>query len=105
MSVPTPQEIADLLRTVDFAVEHGMTSLVAFGDRRYERSLSRDFDRMQEARRKIKAMLESLPAAIPLTDEKMAQAGRVIGAVLDKRFGNGGDRAITDALDAMTEAR
>lgn len=101
MSEPTPQEVADLLRTIDFAVEHGMTALVAFGDKRHVSALERDFNRMQEARRQIKAMLVCLPAAVPLTDEQMAAAARVIGAVLDKRFGDGDDRAIADALEAM----
>lgn len=104
MTEPTPQEIGDLLRTADFAIGHGMTALVAFGHPHFADAMSRDFDLLSEVSRRIKAMLEHFPPAVPLTDDQLARAGRVVGAVLNKRFGNGGDKAITDALDAMSDA-
>lgn len=94
----TPQEMGDLLRTVDFALSHGMTALVAFGDRRYLETVARDHQRMGEARKQIAEALKRLPAAVPLTDEQMEKVGRVVGAVLDKRFGDGSQGAVDSAM-------
>lgn len=92
------QETADLLRDVDFALSHGMTALVAFGDRHYAEAIERDFARMNRARSLIRTALTDLPPAIPLSEDQMTKVGRVIGAVLDKRFGVGSQAAVDAAL-------
>lgn len=98
---PTPEEVAELLRSVEFALSHGRTAMVAFFDTKYEASaIERDYDRMREVERQVKAMLDRLPPEPPMTPERMEKVGAVVGAALRKRFGEG----TAEELDAAVQA-
>jgi hypothetical protein len=48
-------------------------------------------------------VLAILPPPIPMTPERGAAVGRVIGAALDKRFGDGTEADVKAAFDAWME--
>lgn len=81
----TPEDTARLLRLADFAMDHASTALVAFVDKRYVEAIKRDFDRLTEVRRQVKAALEHLPPEPPLTPEREAECAEIIGRAL-RRF-------------------
>jgi hypothetical protein len=85
MAEPTPEAVAELLRTADFALERSNVALVAFTNN--VKAVGRDFDRNREVRRRIKAMLEHLPPKPPLTPEQEAECLAIISEALQKRFG------------------
>lgn len=97
---PTMEEVADLLRSVEFALTHGRSSLLAFVDRRQLKAIERDFERMGYVLKQVKAMLDRLPPEPPMSPEHAAKVGNVIAALLNKRFGEGTDDEVTDALEA-----
>ena len=96
-----PVELAAMLRNVDHVLRGAETSLMAFAAPAYVGRLGREHDRLKWARSEIAAWLERLPPEPPLTPEREAQLGRLIGAVLDKRFGDGSDEAIASAWGAL----
>lgn len=101
MPEPTPEEVADLLRSVQFAMSHGRSAMVAFFDTKYGASaIERDYERMKEVERQVKAMLDRLPPEPPMTPEHMEKVGRVVSAALRKRFGEG----TAEELDAAVAA-
>ena len=59
---------------------------MAFAAPAYVGRLGREHDRLKWARSEIAAWLERLPPEPPLTPEREAQLGRLIGAALDKRI-------------------
>ena len=98
---PTPEEVASLLRSVEFAMSHGRSAMVAFFDTKYGTSaIERDYERMKEVERQVKAMLDRLPPEPPMTPEHMEKVGAVVSAALRKRFGEG----TAEELDAAVEA-
>lgn len=97
---PTLDEVADLLRSVEFALDHGRAAMVAVVDRRYVDAISRDFDRMGEVKKQVKAMLDRLPPEEPMTPERMEKVGAVVGAALRKRFGEGSAEELSAAIKA-----
>lgn len=98
---PTLDEVAELLRSVEFAMDHGQTAMVAFFDTKYGASaIERDYERMKEVRRQVKAMLERLPPEPPMTPEHMEKVGAVVAAALRKRF----DEGTAEELDAAVVA-
>lgn len=102
---PTPDEVAALLRTVEFTIDRTETSFVTCMDRRYVGpTTKRDLDRMDEAKRQVRAMLDRLPPEPPMTPEREASVGQFLGAVLDKRFGEGSQEAVAEALDGLMAA-
>lgn len=96
-----PAELAQMLRNIDHVLRGAQTSLLAFAAPAYVDRLGREHDRLKWARSEIATWLERLPPEPPLTPERQAQLGRLIGAALDKRFGNGSDDAIASAWDAL----
>lgn len=96
---PTPEEVADLLRSVEFAMSHGRTAMVAFVDRQYVEAIGRDFDRMGEVGKQVKAMLDRLPPEPPMTPDHMEKVGAVVSAALRKRFGEGTADELTEAIN------
>lgn len=98
-----PHEMADLLRTVAFAIDRAGTALVALVDRRYIDVAERDYERLWEAKKRIDSALEHLPPEPPMTPEREAKIRAFIGAVLDKRFGDGTDEDVRRALDALAD--
>lgn len=84
---PSPQEVGDLLRTVEFAMSHAVTAAVAFGTEATVKAMSRDLERLDEARRQVRAVLSKLPPALPLTPEQEAEAAYWIGRALDRIAG------------------
>lgn len=98
-----PHEMADLLRTVAFAIDSASTAIVAFVDRRYVDAIGRDYDRLQEAKKRIATALEHLPPEPPMTPEREAKIGAFVGAVLNKRFGDGTDEDVKRTLDALAD--
>lgn len=101
--MPEPQELADLLRSVSFALEHGRASMVAFVDRNHVKAISRDFDRMGEVNKQVKALLEHLPPPVPMTPEREEKVRGALAAVLDRRFGDGTQEAVTSAIRALAD--
>lgn len=97
---PTPEEMADLLRSVEFAMSHGRTAMVAFFDTKYgAKAIERDYERMGEVLRRVKAMLDRLPPEPPMTPEHEAKVGRVVAAALNKRFGDGTAEDVAAAVE------
>lgn len=97
---PTPEEMADLLRLVQFAMSHGRSAMVAFFDTKYGASaIERDYERMKEVERQVKAMLDRLPPEPPMSPEHMAKVGAVVGAALRKRFGEGSQAELVEAIE------
>lgn len=96
-----PHEMADLLRTVAFAIDHASTAMVAFVDRRYVDAIGRDYERLQEARKRITVALGHLPPEPPMTPEREAKIGRLVAAALNKRFGDGSAEAVAAAMDDL----
>lgn len=101
--LPEPQELADLLRSVSFALEHGRSAMVAFVDRRYVKAIGSDFDRMGLANKQVKAMLEHLPPPVPMIPEREEKVRALLTATLDKRFGDGSQEAVDQAVAALVE--
>lgn len=98
---PTPEEVADLLRSVEFAMSHGRSAMVAFFDTKYGASaIERDYERMGEVMKQVKAMLDRLPPKPPMTPEHEAKVGRVVAAALNKRLGDGTAEELHDAIEA-----
>ena len=100
---PTLDELADLLRSVEFALDHGRTSMVAFVDRKHVSAIERDFDRMGEVKKQVSAMLDRLPPEPPMTPEREREVGAFLAAVLDKRFGGGSQEAVDAAAKTFIE--
>jgi hypothetical protein len=96
-----PAELASMLCNVDHVLRGAQTSLLAFAAPAYVDRLGREHERLKWARSEIAAWLKRLPPEPPLTPEREAQLGRLIGAVLDKRFGDGSDDAIASAWDDL----
>lgn len=84
-----PEDVAELLRLADFALDRSTVSMLAFTDKVH--TVSRDCERNQEVRRQIKAMLDHLPPKPPLTPEREEECREIIGRVL--RRIDGGDDA------------
>lgn len=99
----TDQETADLLRRCRDRIKDMRTSLIAFGDRRYMDGIESQCNRAGWTLAAIDTALETLPPEKPLTPEQLDAARKVIAAVLDKRFGDGGDEAIADARAILDE--
>lgn len=101
MAEPTLEEIADLLRSVEFAMSHGRSAMVAFFDTKYGASaIEGDFERMKEVERQVKAMLDRLPPEEPMSPEKMEKIGAVVSAALRKREGEATDEELAAAIRA-----
>lgn len=100
VDLPSPEEVADLLRSCEFALSHGQSAMVAFVDRKHVGAISRDFDRMGEVIRQVKAMLDRLPPEPPMSPERMQVVGRVVAAALNKRLGDGTQQDVDEAMDA-----
>lgn len=98
-----PAELAALLRNVDHVMRGAQDALVAFA-RDDAGQVGRQYERLQWARKEVAVLLERLPPEPPLSPEREAQLGRVIGAVLNKRFGDGSEAEVTKALDAAWPA-
>lgn len=75
-----PEDVADLLRLADFALEYSTVAIVAFTSN--IKAVTRDCERNTEVRRQIKAMLEHLPPKRPLTPEREAECREIIGRAL-----------------------
>lgn len=97
---PTLDEMADLLRAVAFTLDRTETAFVAFIDGRYLDHAKRDLARMSEAKKQVRAMLTRLPPEPPMSPEREQVIGNLIGAVLDKRFGDGSQEAVDEAIQA-----
>lgn len=101
-ATPSPEEVADLLRLVEFAMSHGRSAMVAFFDTKYGASaIERDYERMKEVERQVKAMLDRLPPEPPMSPEHQEKVGAVVGAALRKRLGEG---SAEELIEAMEEA-
>lgn len=100
----TADETASLLRSVEFALDHGRTSMVAFVDRKHVAAIERDFERMGEVKKQVSAMLDGLPPEPPMTPEREREVGAFLAAVLDKRFGDGSQEAVDKAAAAFIKA-
>lgn len=103
-SYPTPEEVADLLRSCDFALSRGEAALVAFVDRRYVEAIGRDFERMGQVKKQVRAMLDRLPSEPPMSPEREQAVGRMVAAALNKRFGDGTAEDVKEAVDAYFAA-
>lgn len=101
--MPEPQALADLLRSVSFALEHGRASMVAFVARDQVKAIGRDFDRMGEVNKQVKALLEHLPPPEPMSPEREEKVRTMLAAVLDKRFGDGTQEAVDSAIHALAD--
>jgi len=95
------QVTADCLRAARRTIKDLQTSLVAFGDRRYLDGIERDHHRADRCVGWVDQVLANLPSERPLTPEQEAAAAKVIGAVLDKRFGDGTQEAIDAAIEGL----
>lgn len=100
---PTLEEVADLLRSVDFTLGRSRTSLVANCRPQHVGFIERDVDRLTEMMAQVKAMLDRLPPEPPMTPEREQEVGGFIAAVLDKRFGDGSQEAVDVAAKAFIE--
>lgn len=78
---PTPEELAELLRHADFALERSIVSMIAF-TLPFTDSVNRDCERNEYVRKQIKAMLEHLPPKPPMTPEQEAEAAKWIARAL-----------------------
>lgn len=99
-----PVELAKLLRNVDHVMRGAQTALMAFANPVYAERLQREHDRLGWARSEVAAVLQGLPPEPPLTPEREAQLGRLLGAVFDKRFGDGGQEAVDAAMSDLFPA-
>jgi hypothetical protein len=97
--------MADLLRTVAFTLDRTETAFVASLDPRYLNHVKRDLARLTEAKKQVRAMLTRLPPEPPMSPEREQAIGSLIGAVLDKRFGDGSQEAVDEAIQAAFSAR
>lgn len=101
---PTLDEMADLLRAVAFTLDRTETAFVASIDSRYLDHAKRDLARLSEAKKQVRAMLTRLPPEPPMSPEREQVIGNLIGAVLDKRFGDGSQEAVDEAIQAAFSA-
>lgn len=101
---PSDEEVADLLRRVEFAMDRAETAMVAFVDHRYIGAIVRDYERLQAVRKAVLAALDRYPPEPPMTPEREAVIGNLIGAVLDKRFGDGSQEAVTEAIQRALDS-
>jgi hypothetical protein len=95
-------EVAEVLRWCVDGLSDAVTSLVAFSDRRFD--VGPYCERLDRKRRLAEQMLNRLPPEPPMTPEREAQIGRLVGAVLDKRFGSGSQEAVDQAILECTQA-
>lgn len=100
MGEPTLEELADLLRSVEFTLERSRTSLVANCRPAHIEFIERDVDRLTEMMRQVKAMLDRLPPAEPMSPEQLERVGAVVGAALRKRSGEGSAEELRVAMEA-----
>jgi hypothetical protein len=96
--------MAVLLRTVAFTLDRTETAFVASIDSRYLAHVKRDLARLAEAKKQVRAMLTRLPPEPPMSPEREQAIGNLIGAVLDKRFGDGSQEAVDEAIRASVTA-
>ena len=100
-SQPSLDELAELLRSCEFAMSQGRSAMVAFFDTKYGSSaIERDYERMREVERQIKVMLNRLPPEPPMTAEQFEKVGAVVSAALRKRFGEGSAEELDAAVSA-----
>ena len=99
------RQMADLLRDCRYVMGRLRTALIAFGDQRYLTGIESECSRAEVMNRRLDGAISKLPPEDPMTPEREQAIGRLLGAVLDKRFGDGTDEAITDAFDALGEPR
>lgn len=85
MASMTPDQLAQLLRDADFALEHSTVALVAFVGSPFPQSVERDCQRNDEVRKAIKEALVDLPPEPPLTPEQQAECEALISEALRKR--------------------
>lgn len=86
---PTPEELAEVLRLADFALERSTVTMIALV-RPFSARTNRDCERNQETRKRIKALLEHLPPKPPLTPEQEAEAAKWIARALARIDGSEG---------------
>lgn len=98
------QRIADVLRACRQSIHDAEVDLIAFGDfPRFGDALTRKCERFNRTRKWLDEMLADLPPPIPLTADQEAKVGAFIGAVLNKRFGGGGDEEVSAAFKAWQD--
>lgn len=85
---PTPEELAELLRHADFALEQSTVAMIAF-TRPFTDRTNRDCERNEYVRKQIKAMLAHLPPKPPLTPEQEAEAAKWVARALARIDGTG----------------
>ena len=68
-----PLRSATVLRHVDHVLEGAGSALVAFGDDRYAKRLSREYERLRSARSELAGVLERLPPEPPMSPERAAE--------------------------------
>lgn len=98
-SEPTPEEVADLLRLVKFTLERSRTALVASCRPSDIGFIGRDVDRLTEMMSQVGAMIDRLPPEEPMSEERMEQVGAVVVAALRKRFGEGTQEELVEAME------
>lgn len=81
-------EVADVLRQADFAMDRAAVALVAFVPAGLG-GVGRDLERMAEVRKRIADVLPWLPPEPPLTPEQEAEYMAKIGDAIRRRFGDG----------------
>jgi hypothetical protein len=99
------QRVADCLRGARQEFNDLCTSIIAFGNfDRWAEPLERAHRHAKRTLTWVDEVLAILPPPIPMTPEREAAVGRVIGAALDKRFGDGTEEDVKAAFDAWDAA-
>jgi transcriptional regulator of met regulon len=85
MAILNTDQMAELLRDADFALERSTVALIAFVGSPFPQSVERDCERNDDVRKAIKEALVDLPPEPPLTPEQQTECEALIGKALRKR--------------------
>ena len=75
--VPSPEELAAILRQIDFALEQSTVAMIAF-IRPFTDRVNWDCERNEHSRKLIAQLLAKLPPEPPLTPEQEARAAEYV---------------------------
>lgn len=99
---PQPEEVRDLLDVVRWMFRQERNDILSTPGRLTElpEVKKRRLEHLLDVDRQVKAMLDRLPPHPPMSDEQFEKVGRVVGAALRKRFGEGSAEELVEAAEA-----
>lgn len=97
---PTPEEVRDLLDTVRWMFRQERNAIISVPSLRdLTDEQKRRLEHLTDVDKQVRAMLKRLPPTPPMTEERMEKVGAVVGAALRKRFGEGSQEELVDAME------